>query len=70
MAQLDPERLDLYKAARGGICAFCRQARLVKSAKGSLFLLCQHPNLPKYAPQPQFNCWAFEALDPSDKTPN
>lgn len=45
-----------------GLCRGCQNARLVKSARGSVFLLCQAPKsfqLPKYPPLPVITCPAF-----------
>lgn len=57
----DEDAADLGRAAQGGICAACRHGRLVRSAGGSVFLLCKHPDLPKYPPQPVLDCHGFEA---------
>lgn len=56
----DNDAADLARAARGGICARCSNARLVRSSTGSVFLLCKHPQLPKYPRQPVLECHGFE----------
>lgn len=38
------------------ICHACVHLRLVTSGKGSTFLMCQEPSLPKYPPQPIIRC--------------
>jgi hypothetical protein len=38
------------------LCHTCRHLRLVTSARGSTFLMCQEPTLPKYPPQPVRAC--------------
>lgn len=50
------DALELERIARGGLCGGCLWARLVRSARGSGFLLCRHPELPKYPPQPLTAC--------------
>jgi len=49
------------RAARGGVCATCTHARVITSARGSVFLRCDHPRLPKYPPQPMHRCNGWEA---------
>jgi hypothetical protein len=41
------------------ICHRCSHLRLVQSGRGSVFLMCQHPELPKYASQPIVACRGF-----------
>ena len=55
------DALALKRAARGGLCGSCSLARLVRSAKDSLFVLCTHPELPKYTGQPVTRCAGYEA---------
>jgi hypothetical protein len=43
------------------ICHRCVHLRLVTSGKGSQFLLCRNPALPKYPPQPVRSCVGFTA---------
>jgi len=52
----------------GGICARCGFARLVQSARGSVFLLCKNPGLPKYPRQPVSTCGGFKAAEPAEPT--
>ncbi|MEZ4368800.1 MAG: hypothetical protein R2939_21355 [Kofleriaceae bacterium] len=47
------------------ICHRCRHLRVVVSARGSGFLMCQEPRLPKYPPQPVVRCGAFAAAGPA-----
>jgi hypothetical protein len=46
-----------------GLCADCRHARLIASAKGSRFLLCQlsegDPRFPKYPRLPVLSCSGY-----------
>lgn len=60
------ERDELLRAARGGLCSSCAHARLVRSARGSSFVRCVHPDLPKYLPQPVLRCPGYAAAPPSD----
>jgi len=54
------ERRKEEEAARVGLCADCRHARVIESAKGSRFLLCQlsqsDPAFPKYPRLPVLRC--------------
>jgi hypothetical protein len=43
----------------GSLCHRCEQLRLVHSGKGSTFLMCQDPTLPKYPRQPVVACVRF-----------
>lgn len=40
-------------------CHRCEHLRLVRSGKGSTFLMCQEPSLPKYPRQPVVSCARF-----------
>ncbi|CAN5889895.1 hypothetical protein BH11MYX3_BH11MYX3_14630 [soil metagenome] len=41
------------------LCHRCGFLRMVESGKGSVFLMCQEPTLPKYGPQPVRACRGF-----------
>jgi hypothetical protein len=41
------------------LCHRCAHLRIVESGKGSVFLMCREPSLPKYAPQPVRSCRGF-----------
>ncbi|HEY4057936.1 MAG TPA: hypothetical protein VGM39_15080 [Kofleriaceae bacterium] len=41
------------------ICHRCAHLRIVESGKGSTFLMCREPTLPKYPPQPVVACGKF-----------
>lgn len=45
-------------------CHRCALLRVVESGKGSRFLLCQEPTLPRYVPQPVRACRGFVPRDP------
>ncbi|HEU0031945.1 MAG TPA: hypothetical protein VFQ53_15035 [Kofleriaceae bacterium] len=45
------------------LCHRCRFLRLVESARGSVFLMCREPTLPKYPPQPVRACTQFVARE-------
>jgi hypothetical protein len=54
-----------------GLCKTCQFVRLIQSARGSVFVLCQAPkgyNLPKYPALPVAACPAH-ALKGSDSIP-
>jgi hypothetical protein len=48
----------------GGLCGACRHRRVVTSARGSRFLLCERsktdPAFPKYPRLPVLRCAGFE----------
>ena len=62
------------RAPRDGLCPGCAWVRVVRSAKGSRFLMClrsrDDPRFVKYPPQPLMACAGFEpyagAQDPPD----
>lgn len=57
---MDPgDRAALLRAARGGLCGACQNARLVRNPRGSVFARCVHPDLPKYPGQPVLRCEGF-----------
>ena len=41
------------------LCHRCMHLRLVRSGRGSTFLMCQEPSLPKYTAQPVRACGGF-----------
>lgn len=46
------------------LCHRCRYLRVVRSGRGSTFLMCEEPSLPKYGPQPVRACRGFVASTP------
>jgi len=48
----------------GGLCPACRHVKLLRSDRGSTFLLCQlsktDASYPRYPPQPRLVCPGFE----------
>ena len=52
-----------------GLCAVCRHARLITTARGSVFLLCgrsaTEPAYPRYPRLPVLRCAGFERIDPA-----
>jgi hypothetical protein len=51
-----------------GLCDACRHVRLLRSARGSVFVLCQlpppRPDWPKYPRLPVLRCEGFEPQSP------
>ncbi|MFT3692100.1 MAG: hypothetical protein QM831_03095 [Kofleriaceae bacterium] len=43
------------------LCHRCVWVRIVESGKGSTFVMCKEPTLPKYGPQPVRSCARFLA---------
>ena len=41
------------------LCHRCVHLRTITSGKGSTFLMCREPHLPKYPPQPVKACQGF-----------
>ena len=50
---------SIARAARGGLCSACTHARAVESSRGSAFLRCDHPDLPRFPPMPVIACDGF-----------
>ena len=48
-------------------CHGCRNLRRIESKRGSVFMMCEHPELPKYPPQPVARCGRFDALPPGPR---
>jgi len=50
--------------AAAGLCPECKHVRIVRSAKGSTFLLCdlskRDPRWSRYPAQPRMECAGFE----------
>jgi hypothetical protein len=44
------------------LCHRCAHLRVIRSGRGSTFLMCQEPSLPKYTAQPVRVCRGFVAL--------
>jgi hypothetical protein len=61
--ELEPG-IDPDSAAARSLCARCRHVKLVRSEKGSVFLLCRlaahDARFAKYPPQPVLACAGFE----------
>lgn len=51
-------------ATREGLCASCRFVRIIETAKGSRFLLCERSKdderFPRYPSQPRMECAGFQ----------
>jgi hypothetical protein len=41
------------------LCQRCVHLRVIRSGRGSAFLMCQEPSLPKYTAQPVRACRGF-----------
>ncbi|HET6610889.1 MAG TPA: hypothetical protein VFG83_02835 [Kofleriaceae bacterium] len=46
------------------LCHGCRFVRVVRSGKGTAFVMCKAPGLPKYGPQPVIACPCFAVKPP------
>jgi hypothetical protein len=59
----DPARSTASRE-HGGLCPRCAHVKIITSAKGSTFLLCQlslsDARFPKYPPQPVVRCTGFD----------
>ncbi len=53
-----------------GLCAACRHSRPIKTARGSVFRLCERsatdPAYPRYPALPVLDCPGFEPVPPPD----
>lgn len=69
---LVPDRSS-HPNTRFGLCATCQHARLIESAKGSQFLLCQlsqsDQSFPKYPRLPVLTCRGYTPLPAPASTP-
>ena len=56
-----------------GLCAGCRHARRIETARGSRFWLCERsfhdPAFPRYPALPVLRCAGFEPGEPRDPGP-
>lgn len=53
---------SVARAARGGLCAACVHARAIASSRGSAFLRCDHPDVPRFPTVPVIACDGFSWL--------
>ncbi|GAB4559070.1 MAG: hypothetical protein Tsb0020_04570 [Haliangiales bacterium] len=51
----------MSRAFPDSLCHRCAHLRVIESRRGSSFLQCQEPALPKYVPQPVLRCGRFRA---------
>jgi hypothetical protein len=51
-----------------GLCATCRNVKIIRSDRGSIFYLCRlsatDPHFPKYPRLPVLNCSGYQNGDP------
>jgi hypothetical protein len=52
-------------SAAAGLCGTCANAVAVRSDRGSVFVRCTHPELPKYPRLPVVECRGWEAIAPA-----
>jgi hypothetical protein len=45
-----------------GLCATCQHAGIITSDRGSTFLRCNNPNLPKYPRLPVIVCTGWKKI--------
>jgi hypothetical protein len=54
--------------SNSGLCASCLHSRLIESARGSVFMLCQlsatDPRFPKYPRLPVLSCKGYVVAPP------
>jgi hypothetical protein len=54
----------VFNIHRAGLCATCAHSKIVKSERGSVFILCMRsktdPAFPKYPPLPVRACAGYE----------
>jgi hypothetical protein len=53
-----------------GLCAECRHAKIIQSAKGSVFIMCEQakidPRFNKYPMLPVLRCSGFKSVLPEE----
>jgi hypothetical protein len=51
-----------------GLCGACRHSRVIETARGSTFRLCERsttdPRFPRYPSLPVLECAGFEPIEP------
>ncbi|MCB0197843.1 MAG: hypothetical protein KDJ65_38215 [Anaerolineae bacterium] len=54
---------------RIGLCATCQHVKVIKSSRGSMFIMCNlaktDPRFSKYPPLPVINCIGYEPQSPT-----
>jgi hypothetical protein len=60
-----PARRERPRELPRSLCAACRHARVIRNAKGSVFLFCRRSGseaaFPRYPPQPVVECRGFQS---------
>ena len=44
------------------ICHTCKHVRYTGNKRGSVFLMCDEPSMPRYLPQPVRSCRAYAPI--------
>ena len=56
-----------------GLCGACRHSRVIRTARGSIFRLCERSStdhrFPRYPNLPVLECAGFERIDPKAGVP-
>jgi len=67
----DPRASRQVGDGRAGLCASCTHLQIVRSARGSEFVLCRlsfsDPRFPKYPPQPVLECAGYQRVADPDE---
>jgi hypothetical protein len=67
----DPPRSGQAAGGNAGLCATCSHRQIVRSARGSEFVLCRlsftDPRFPKYPPLPVVACAGYHRAATSGK---
>jgi hypothetical protein len=57
---------DLQRKLEAGLCSECRNARAIRSERGSVFILCKlsptDPSFPKYPRLPVLSCSGYSPI--------
>ena len=73
MKAMDPRAAESAQLNEVGLCAHCRQARVIRSDRGSTFYQCRRSfNDPAYAKYPQLpvrTCSGFEQMPAAGAEP-
>lgn len=68
-ATVDTPPSTAFSKQTAGLCSDCRNAQIIQSSRGSVFLLCKlsatDPSFPKYPRLPMPQCSGYSPAKPS-----
>jgi hypothetical protein len=60
------EQRDRRAAPNWGLCSTCTNAHEIETKRGTVYVRCRAPGLPKYPRTPVLECPAFRQREPPD----